>query len=124
MKFNLFIKALHKDGLSTALALLYVCWSSANTFLYCFLGNSATEKLLQMNEWLWNSNWHELRIEHQKFFIMLIANSQRPLHFHSFGIANLTLETYAKVCVEELIEKLDICSKRLKMYYVIIFFFR
>lgn len=28
---------------------------------------------------------------------MMIANSQRPIYFHGFGIINLSLETYTKV---------------------------
>lgn len=91
---------MQRPGPQTATAVICVFWSSSNTFIYCFFGHLTTEILLKINEWLYNSNWHDLQNEHQQFYIMLIANSQRPLYFHGFGIANLTLENYAKVFMD------------------------
>lgn len=86
-----------KPGLLLMIAVICVCWSSMNTFLYCYFGNLSTESFLRVPAWLYSSGWNDLTNTQQKFYIMMIANSQRPLLFHGFGLANLTLETYSKV---------------------------
>lgn len=59
---------------------------SMTPFLYCYFGKSATD-----------SYWQKLPIELQKYLILMIANMQRPLYYHGFGIAVLDLETFIKV---------------------------
>lgn len=86
-----------QPGLLTVIAVICVCWSSMNTFLYCYFGNLSTESFLRIPDWLYASKWYNLINDQQKFYIMMIANSQRSLFFHGFGLANLTLETYSTV---------------------------
>lgn len=84
-------------GLATLMAVICVCWSSTNTFIYCFFGDLATESVMKIPHSLFSSNWHELSNECQKFYILLLANSQRPTFFHGLGIMNSSLESYCKV---------------------------
>lgn len=42
-------------------------------------------------------NWHELPIHLQKYFILMILNAQRPIHYHGFNLIILNLETFLDV---------------------------
>ncbi|XP_055308954.1 odorant receptor 67d-like [Sitodiplosis mosellana] len=66
-------------------------------FLYCYLGKVATESFEKMANYLYYEvNWHELPIELQRYFILMIANIQKPLYYHGFSIITLKLETFCK----------------------------
>lgn len=90
-------QAVKQPGLLMLIAVICVCWSSMNTFLYCYFGHLSTVSFLRIPDWLYASHWYELTNDQQRYYFMMIANSQRPLFFHGFGLANLTLETYSKV---------------------------
>lgn len=68
-----------------------------NLFVYCYVGKMATESYTRMFDCLYECNWLDLSREHQKYFIIMIENTQRPLYYHGFGIAVLNLETFTKV---------------------------
>lgn len=67
-------------------------------FLFCFFAKMGTENFLKMGDCLYDSNWHELPVNLQKYLILIIGNMQIPIHYHGFGLAYLNLETFAKVC--------------------------
>lgn len=90
-------QAVRHPGLGTVIAVICVCWSSTNTFIYCFFGDLATENVMKIPHCLFTSNWHELSNDSQKFYFMLLANSQRSMFFHGLGIMNSSLESYCKV---------------------------
>lgn len=50
-----------------------------------------------MADCIYELAWRKLTNGLQKYFIILIANMQRPFYYHGFGIANLDLETFTKV---------------------------
>lgn len=69
----------------------------SNLFLYCYFGKLATDSYKEMADSLYEVNWHELPIELQKYFVLMIANTQKPLYYHGFGVATLNLETFCLV---------------------------
>lgn len=71
--------------------------SSSNLFLYCFFGKLATESFETMADCLYETNWLDLPVNLQKYFIVMIGNAQIPIHYHGFGVALLNLETFLKV---------------------------
>lgn len=71
--------------------------STSLLFFYCYFGKIATDSLEGMADCLFESNWHELPIELQKYFLIMIGNAQRKLHYHGFGIVRLDLEAFSKV---------------------------
>lgn len=71
----------------------------SNLFVYCFFGKVATESFATMADSLYEANWQNLPIELQKYFILMIANANRPLYYHGFNIAILNLETFSKVFI-------------------------
>lgn len=71
--------------------------SCSNLFFYCYFGKYATESYEKMADCLYESSWAEHPIHVQKYFIVMIMNTQRPLYYHGFGIAVLNLETFTSV---------------------------
>lgn len=69
----------------------------SNLFCYCYFGVAATESYEEMSNGLYNSKWSELSVDLQKYFVVMIANAQRPLYYDGFGIAVLDLQTFAKL---------------------------
>lgn len=69
----------------------------SNLFLYCFFGKLATESFEKSAECLYECNWQDLSVKLQKYLVLMIANSQKPLHYHGFGVAILNLQTFCGV---------------------------
>lgn len=70
----------------------------SNLLLYCYFGKLASESYEKMCDCIFfKLNWYEFPIELQKYVIVMIANMQKPINYHGFGIINLDLETFARV---------------------------
>lgn len=70
---------------------------ATNLYLYCYFGKLSTESFAKMTECLFECEWQRMEIRVQKYLIMMIANSQKPIYYHGFSVAVLDLETFAKV---------------------------
>lgn len=57
----------------------------------------ASESYERMADALFESNWQSFPSHLQKYLIVFIANAQKPIFFHGFGIAILNLQTFNKV---------------------------
>lgn len=68
-----------------------------NIFLYCYYGKLATESFEDMSNCLYEFKWRKLPVKQQKYIIPMMANAQRPLYYHGFGIVILNLETFCNV---------------------------
>lgn len=66
-------------------------------FVLCFFGKIASESFEKMTDYLYETNWPEYPVQLQKYFILLIANTQKPIHYVGSGIAVLNLNTFLKV---------------------------
>ncbi|XP_055309884.1 odorant receptor 82a-like [Sitodiplosis mosellana] len=69
----------------------------SNLFVYCYFGKVANESFSEMNDCLYESNWHNLPLDLQKWLPLLIKNTQKPIFYHGFGVAVLQLETLQKL---------------------------
>lgn len=78
----------------------------AYLFMYCYFGKFATDNYMKVADISYESNWQDLPVNLQKYFILVIGNAARPLQYDAFGIAPLNLETYTNV-YSELILKND-----------------
>lgn len=65
-------------------------------YVYCYFGIKSTESHEEMSECFYECNWLELPFELQKYFVVMIANAQRPMYYHGFDVAILNLETFSK----------------------------
>lgn len=72
--------------------------STSNLFVYCFFGKLTTDSYFKMAQTLYDSNWMRSSIEVQKYMVLMIANMQKPLHYHGFSVVVLNLETFSGVC--------------------------
>lgn len=71
-----------------------------NIFCYCFFGKSTTENFDRIANCLFQSNWIELPVKLQKYFVIIIGNAHKPFFYHGLGIVVLDLESFAKVSEE------------------------
>lgn len=69
----------------------------SNLFLNCYLGKVSTESFQKMSVCLYETEWCKLRVELQKYFIIMIANTQKPLYYDGFSVITLNLETFCDV---------------------------
>lgn len=51
----------------------------------------------KMADNVFEMNWQDLPIELQKYFILMIANMQKPLYYYGGGIVILDLNTFINV---------------------------
>lgn len=91
------LKAIKHLGVGFILIIVATSVGASNLFLYCYFGQSSNGQYLSISDSYYNSNWPKLPSEQQKFFIIMIANAQRPLRYHGFGLAFLDLNTFLKV---------------------------
>lgn len=84
---------------SFVILLMTILVGASNLFLWCFFGKLATDSFKEMTDCLYECNWQDFPIDLQKYFILMIANSQRPLFYRGSRIATLNLETYSKVWI-------------------------
>lgn len=64
---------------------------------YCYFGRLATGNYEKMSDSLYDTDWHEIPVRLQKYYVVMLANIQRPVQYHGFGVAILNLETFCKV---------------------------
>lgn len=66
-------------------------------FFYCYFGKLASISFEQMTDHVFQMNWQDLPVKLQKYFILLIANMQKPLFYYGGGIVILDLSTFVNV---------------------------
>lgn len=66
-------------------------------FFYCYFGKLATLNFEKMTDVVFEMNWLDLPVELQKYFILIIANMQKPLYYYGGGIVILDLGTFVNV---------------------------
>ncbi|XP_055307926.1 odorant receptor 85c-like [Sitodiplosis mosellana] len=76
---------------------IVVIISASNLSLWCYFGTLATESFEKMALCLYESNWLDLPIHLQKYYVIMIANAQRPLLYHGFGFITLNMNTFARL---------------------------
>lgn len=88
---------MHHIDSSVAITLLATWAGISPLFVYCYFGKQATSSYEQMGNCLYNLNWIDLPIKLQKNLIVMIANMQKPIHYHGFKFAILDLKTFIQV---------------------------
>lgn len=64
---------------------------------YCYFGKLASESYEMMPNCVFDVNWHEQPNELQRYFILMIANMQKPVYYHGFEVAKMDLGTFVNV---------------------------
>lgn len=73
--------------------------STSNLYLYCFGGAVVTDSAEKYAKILFESNWYEMPNEFQRYFIIMIAETQRPIYLDGYQLIKLSLEGFMKVSV-------------------------
>lgn len=66
-------------------------------YLHCYLGKSVTERYDALPDHLFHSRWYGLSMQMQKYFVLLLANTQEPLAFHGLGMFTLDMGAFSAV---------------------------
>ena len=66
-------------------------------FLFCYYATFATDRLADLSQTAYNSNWLDWPPEHQNYLILIMARSQEPVRFTGFGLIDCSLEVFGKV---------------------------
>lgn len=100
--FNFQFQLFQHIRFEVTFVLMLIFLNMLNLFLYCFFGRMATESFEQMAICLYQANWPVLPNHLQKYFLLMIANAQRPLYYHGFGMVAMNLQTFTKVLMIQL----------------------
>lgn len=73
----------------------------------------ATDNFEAMSDRLYECKWYELPIGLQKYFVLMIQNTQKPIHYSGFGVLRLTLETFTGVGIKKSASKFQLSQKYL-----------
>lgn len=95
----MFVQQLQNPGFTIASLLITGSSSMLIMFFYCYFGKLATLNFEKMTDVVFEMNWLDLPVELQKYFILMIANMQKPLYYYGGGIVILDLSTFVNVRV-------------------------
>lgn len=90
-------QSIGKPGFDIGMTIYIVIATAVLLFLLCYFGNKTTSNLLSFASHLYESNWHELPNDVQKYFIVMINSAQQPLYYSGCYLFNLELSTFSKV---------------------------
>lgn len=65
--------------------------------IYCYTGTATTENFLKLTEYAYDSKWYDCNNELKQYFVLIIANAQRPQIFNGLKMIDLSLGTFLKV---------------------------
>lgn len=102
---HLFLQALQNHVSDISAVLYATVVSSCNLYVYCHFGEFTSSCFEKYPKYLFEMHWYRLPNKFQKYFILMIGNSQRPLKYDSYRLAILNREIFLKV-----ITKYDINS--------------
>lgn len=78
------------------------------------LGDETTENCLTLSGIMYEAEWYNHPSALHRYYILMIANMQRPLAFDGFYVVLLNLETYKQVCL--------FLNKQNKYRYILLMF--
>lgn len=86
---------------SNAIELLFqsflMVWSFVFVSLFCELGEMISEEYEEIDQRLFECNWHKFPIEMQRMFVIATVNFQQPVYIRGYGDILCTRETLKKV---------------------------
>lgn len=82
---------------TVVLITIAMMFSGLNLFVYSYFGHEANENHMEISDCFYQSDWYNLPLYLEKYFVIIIANAQRPLYYHGFGVAFINLNTFIRV---------------------------
>lgn len=71
--------------------------STSNLYFYSFAGAVVTQSALKYADILYESDWYRMSDRLQKYFIIMIAETQQPIYLDGYGFIRLSLEGFNRV---------------------------
>lgn len=59
----------------------------------------ASESHKKISDCVYDMTWYKVNTQLQKYFLLMIANMQKPLFYHGFEIVDLDLRTFIRVSI-------------------------
>lgn len=103
-------QAFQNPGADIGIIIYVTTIAITNLYFYCYFGDYTSNTFKDYPRYLFESNWYKLPIEYQKYFILIIASSQRPLTYDGFRLVSLNLETFLKVTPLHRLEALSLAN--------------
>lgn len=66
-------------------------------YAYCSYGDRTTSNYAGFADVLYETNWYELPIQNQKYFILMMSNAQEPVYYHGMYLIEVHLIFLGKV---------------------------
>lgn len=67
------------------------------TFIFCFFGNNVTIKFNETAVHAYNSSWYLCPIHLQRYIILMMQRSQRPLYLTGYKVTRCSLDSFTSV---------------------------
>lgn len=65
--------------------------------MYSYYGALVTDSFMKNSVHLFALPWHELPIEYQKYFLLMISNTRHPIGYKANGLIAINLEKFRNV---------------------------
>lgn len=56
-----------------------------------------TDNALKYADIIFDSDWHKIPNELQKYYIIMIGETQRPIYLDGYGLIRVSLEAFSRV---------------------------
>lgn len=80
--------------------LILVLWAFGCYFLLCECGEMVTSQFEELNGVLGECSWDLFSVEMRKMFIVIAANSQRPVSIRGYGNIMFARRSFKTVCID------------------------
>ncbi|XP_044259083.1 putative odorant receptor 83c [Tribolium madens] len=75
--------------------ILYYLYTLVETSFYCIPAEILVNAASEIGEAVYDLNWYEIRINRvKKFFVIILARTQRTMVFSGYGLVNMNLQTF------------------------------
>lgn len=69
-------------------------------YLFCDIGGSVSAAFADLNQLIYENSWELCPMELQKYTILMMASTQKPIHMKGFGSLHCSRETFKIVGVK------------------------
>lgn len=88
--------------------IMIIFWAFATVFLYCEFGDNVSSRFDEINDAIYESNWHSLPVYTQKAVPIIMIAAQERVVINGFGNFPLTRDTFKLVFIVLIFHLLNI----------------
>lgn len=66
-------------------------------YFFCYFASFVIDRMANIQHTVYNLNWLDFPIEQRKYFIVIMAQSQRNVRFHGLKLVSCSLPIFVKV---------------------------